>query len=240
MNKEEFFKEITQKFEKMGIEIEESQKDQLFQYMKLLIEWNEKMNLTAIIEPKEIILKHFVDSITINKYIKDYNRILDMGTGAGFPGIPLKIINPEKEFILADSLNKRINFLNEVCEQLKLKHINCIHTRAEELAYQSLYREKCDVVTSRAVARLNTLVEYMLPFTKIEGKCICMKGPNMEEELIEATKAIEVLGGEIRKVENLLLPDSNIERNIVVIEKINGTPKKYPRKSGTPTKQPIT
>ena len=239
MNIEEFSKELTKLASKIEIELRLDELEKLYKFKYLLLEWNEKINLTAITEPEDIILKHFVDSITIKKYIKSENKVLDMGTGAGFPGIPLKIISSDTYFTLVDSLNKRIIFLNEVCDKLKLDKIENIHSRAEELAKNKKYREQYDVVTSRAVARLASLVEYMLPFVKVGGICICMKGSNVDEELIEAKKAINVLGGEIEKVDKFLLPNSDIERNIVIIKKIKNTSCKYPRKPGTATKQPI-
>lgn len=239
MNIEEFSKELTKLASKIEIELSLDEIEKLYKFMYLLLEWNEKINLTAITEPEDIILKHFVDSITIKKYIKSENKVLDMGTGAGFPGIPLKIISSDTYFTLVDSLNKRIIFLNEVCDKLKLDKIENIHSRAEELAKNKKYREQYDVVTSRAVARLASLVEYMLPFVKVGGRCICMKGSNVDEELIEAKKAINVLGGKIEKVDKFLLPNSDIERNIVIIKKIKNTSCKYPRKPGTATKQPI-
>lgn len=239
MDKKEFFDVLEQKAEKINENISQEQSDKLYDYMKLLIEWNGKINLTAITEENEVILKHFIDSITINKYLENRNTILDMGTGAGFPGIPLKIINEDKSFTLVDSLNKRISFLNEVCTNLKLDKIECLHGRAEELAKNSKYRESYDVVTSRAVAKLNVLLEYMLPYVKVGGLCICMKGPNVSEELEEAKNAIRILGGKLKKVENIILPDSDIERNIIIVEKVNKTLEKYPRKAGIPSKQPI-
>ena len=239
MNIEEFSKELTKLASKIEIELSLDEIEKLYKFMNLLLEWNEKINLTAITEPEDIILKHFVDSITIKKYIKSENKVLDMGTGAGFPGIPLKIISSDTNFTLVDSLNKRIIFLNEVCDKLKLDKIENIHSRAEELAKNKKYREQYDIVTSRAVARLASLVEYMLPFVKVGGRCICMKGSNVDEELTEAKKAINILGGEIEKVDKFLLPNSDIERNIVIIKKIKNTSSKYPRKPGTATKQPI-
>ena len=207
--------------------------------MELLLEWNEKINLTAITDENDIVLKHFVDSLTIKKYISENEKIIDIGTGAGFPGIPLAIMNKYNEITLMDSLNKRIVFLNDVIDKLKLNNVKAIHSRAEELARNKNHREKYDVAVSRAVANLSTLVEYMLPFVRIGGKCICMKGPNIEEELKNAKKAIKELGGEVIKIENFKLPESDNERNIVIIKKIRETSSKYPRKSGTPSKEPI-
>lgn len=239
MGRESFSKELIEKAKKVNIEIDAKKEEQFYNYMKLLLEWNEKINLTAITEQNDIILKHFIDSITINKYIEQSNSIIDIGTGAGFPGIPLKIMNQNKKITLVDSLNKRINFLNEVCKEISLENIQCIHARAEELASDLEYRENYETVVSRAVARLNVLIEYMLPFVKKGGLCICMKGPNIDRELEEAKNAIKVLGGKIKSVESFFLPDSDIERNVIIIEKVAETPKKYPRKAGLPSKQPI-
>ena len=239
MNKEDFIKELINKLNEIDIKINENIGDYFYKYTKLLLEWNEKINLTAIIDINDIILKHYVDSLTINKYIKDKENIIDIGTGAGFPGIPLKILNPNNDFILVDSLNKRINFLEKVKEELKLENIKLIHSRVEDLARNKEYRENIDISVSRAVANLSTLLEYMLPFVKLNGICICMKGPNINEEVEKAHKAIQELGGEITKIEKIYLPSTNIERNILIIKKIKNTPKKYPRKAGTPSKQPI-
>lgn len=233
------FKNLLEKYANMlDIELSEKEIDLFYQYMKLLLEWNTKMNLTAITEEKDVILKHFIDSISINKYLQGKNRIMDIGTGAGFPGIPLKILNQQKEFILVDSLNKRIQFLEEVKKELVLNNLELIHSRVEDLAKDSNYRESADVVVSRAVANLRVLVEYMLPFVKKEGIVICMKGPNIEEEIEEAKNAIEILGGKIENIDNIQLPE-NLERNIIIIKKVKDTPSKYPRKAGTPVKQPL-
>ena len=229
---------LTEYSNKIDIEISKKEIDLLYRYMNLLLDWNNKINLTAITKEEDIILKHFIDSISINEYLKEKNKIMDIGTGAGFPGIPLKIINPNMEFILVDSLNKRINFLEEVAKELCLEKMQLIHSRVEDLAKNMNYREKADIIVSRAVANLRVLVEYMLPFVKKEGICICMKGPNIEEEIEEGKKAIEILGGKIEKIENLLLP-GNLERNLIIIKKIKNTPEKYPRKAGIPAKQPL-
>ncbi len=239
MDFENFRKEIKIYCSKINIEIKIKELENLYQFMNLLIEKNKQINLTAIIEEKDIILKHFIDSIIIQNSIKDSNNIIDVGTGAGFPGIPLKIINEEKRFVLLDSLNKRVNFLNEVISSLNLKKVEAIHFRAEEAGQKEEYREKFDIVLSRAVSRLNTLAEYMLPFAKVGGKCICLKGPNMKEELEEAKNAIEILGGKIEKTEEYYLPESDIGRTIVVINKVKHLPNKYPRKAGVPSNRPL-
>ena len=195
--------------------------------------------MTAITEPDEIILKHFVDSATINKYIPENAKVLDIGTGAGFPGIPEKILRTDITVVLADSLNKRINFLKEVISQLKLQNITAEPGRAEDLAQQKNYREQFDVVVSRAVASLNVLLEYMLPFVKKGGICICMKGSNIEEEIENSKNALKELGGEIVKIDKFNLVETDILRNIIIIRKVKDTSKQYPRKAGIPTKNPI-
>lgn len=227
------------KLKEFNIEINKEQIKSFEKYMNLLLEWNEKINLTAITQPDEVKLKHFVDSLTVLKYINDDDKVIDIGTGAGFPGIPLKIMNENTKITLLDSLNKRINFLNIVIETLNLRNIQAIHGRAEEIARNKLYREKYDVAVSRAVANLSTLTEYMLPFVKIGGKCICMKGANVNEELERAQNAIKELGGEIERVDNFYLSDNDNERNIIVIKKVKETNSKYPRKAGTPSKEPL-
>lgn len=231
--------DFKQKLNEFDIKINDEQIKSFEKYMNLLLEWNEKINLTAITQPEEVKLKHFVDSLTVLKYINDDDKVIDIGTGAGFPGIPLKIMNKNTKITLLDSLNKRINFLNIVIEKLDLSNIQAIHGRAEEIARNKLYREKYDVAVSRAVANLSTLIEYMLPFVKIGGKCICMKGANVNEELERAQNAIKELGGEIERVDNFYLSDNDNERNIIVIKKIKKTKSKYPRKAGTPSKEPL-
>ena len=231
--------DFVQRLKDFNIKINDEQIKKFMNYMNLLLEWNEKINLTAITQPDEVKLKHFVDSLTVLKYINDDDKVIDIGTGAGFPGIPLKIMNENTKITLLDSLNKRINFLNIVIETLNLSNIQAIHGRAEEIARNKLYREKYDVAVSRAVANLSTLTEYMLPFVKVGGKCICMKGANVNEELERAQNAIKELGGEIERVDNFYLSDNDNERNIIVIKKIKETNPKYPRKAGMPSKEPL-
>ena len=230
---------LLEKASTMGVRFSVEQMDKFYKYMNLLIEWNEKINLTAIIEPNEIILKHFIDSITILKDIKDGSIVVDVGTGAGFPGIPLSIMNPTLKITLVDSLNKRLIFLQEVINELDLKNVELVHARAEEFGRNKKYREKFDVATSRAVSNLATLSEYLLPLVKINGKAISMKAGNASQEIEDAKKAIKTLGGNINNIEEFNLPQSDIGRTIIIIDKISGTPGKYPRKPGTPAKEPI-
>lgn len=239
MNIDDFKEKMCSYGKIINIEFDEKQIKQFYEYMLLLIEWNEKINLTAIIDPEEIILKHFIDSLTINKYINENKTIADIGTGAGFPGIPLKIYRSDLKITLVDSLNKRINFLNEVITKLNLKDINTVHSRVEDFGKNKEYREKYDYVTARAVANLATLSEYLIPICKINGKCICMKGSEIKEELDSSKTAINILGGKINNVEEFNLPKSDISRNIIIINKIKNTPNKYPRKAGIPAKEPL-
>lgn len=239
MELEEFTKIFNNYLEKLDLKLTEEQIEKFYNYMNLLIEWNKKINLTAIIEPKDIILKHFIDSLTIVKYIKKGETIIDVGTGAGFPGIPLKIVRDDLKITLADSLNKRINFLNEVINKLDLKNIETIHTRAEELGKNKKYREKFDIATSRAVANMSTLSEYLIPFIKVEGKCICMKSSDIDTELENAKNAINILGCKIESKDKFNLPNSDLGRSVIILKKVKNTPSKFPRKAGTPAKEPI-
>ena len=239
MEKKRFEEEMSKKSKILGVRFSVEQIEQFYKYMNLLIEWNEKMNLTAITEPKEIILKHFIDSLTILKYIDDNSKLVDVGTGAGFPGVPLSIMNPTLKITLVDSLNKRLIFLQEVVKELNLKNIEIVHARAEEFGQNKNYIEKFDIATSRAVANLATLSEYLVPLVKIGGKIISMKASNAKEEINDAQKAIEVLGGKIEKIEEFDLPESDIGRTIIIIDKNKCTPAIYPRKAGTPAKEPI-
>ena len=237
MDFKEFSLEMEEKLNKINIRADNIQIENFYKYMNLLVEWNEKINLTAITEPKEVILKHFIDCITVLRYIENDKKIVDVGTGAGFPGIPLNIMNNKSDYTLVDSLNKRIKFLDEVINILELKRINIVHSRIEDFSKNK--KEFYDIATSRAVASLNVLLEYLLPLVKVGGICICMKGSNVQEEIQNSKKALQVLGGKIEKIEKIVLPDSDITRNIVIIKKIKNTPNKYPRKAGMATKEPI-
>lgn len=239
MDLKAFEEEVNIKSQSINIKLNKRQIEALYNYMNLLIEKNKVMNLTGITEPKEIILKHFIDSLTILKYIEKDKTVIDVGTGAGFPGIPLKISEDSLRMVLLDSLNKRINFLNEVIENNKLTNIETIHGRAEDLGKNEKYREKFDVATSRAVAPLNILLEYMMPFVKIGGICICMKGNNCDEEIENSKNAIKILGGKIEKIEKFELPDSDNNRTIIIIKKFRKISNQFPRNAGIPTKKPL-
>ena len=236
---DDFKNKMIELSKKINIDITDEQLKKFYRYMDLLLEWNEKINLTAITETDEVILKHFIDSMTVFKYLVESKNIIDVGTGAGFPGIPIAIMNQNKNITLLDSLNKRINFLNEVCSELKINNIKTYHGRAEEFGHNKQHREKYDIAISRAVANMTTLVEYLIPFIKVGGRCICMKGNDIEEELEQAKFAIKELGGKIEKVERFNLPNSDMERNIIIITKTKETPNRYPRKAGMPSKMPL-
>ncbi len=236
----DFIKILLECAEKINIGIEERQAEQFLQYKDMMLEWNRKLNLTAITDPEEIIIKHFIDSLTCAEFIQGYNKMIDVGTGAGFPGIPLKILlGDDVDITLLDSLNKRIGFLNHLINHLKLEGIMAVHGRAEDMAVRPEYREKFDAALSRAVSNMSVLAEYCLPFVSVEGRMISMKGPDIEEELSEAGSAIKILGGRVERVEKVRLPCLNITHSIVVINKVKNTPKGYPRKAGKPDRQPI-
>ncbi len=241
MNFTEFKNELNLDLGKLNIFLEEEQINQFYKYMNILIEWNKNINLTAITDPKEVILKHFIDSIYVLKNIEisSNSSIIDIGTGAGFPGIPLKIVRKDLNVTLLDSLNKRIMFLDNVINNLGLKDISTIHGRAEEMGKNKKYREMFDYAISRAVANLTVLSEYMIPFVKLGGKSICMKGGNIKEELENSQKALGILGGNLIHVEEFNLLDTDIKRSLIIIEKCKITPIKYPRKPGTPVKEPL-
>ena len=236
-----FKEELAKAAVEYGISLNDTQMEQYNRYFELLVEWNEKINLTAITEPKEVAIKHMIDSITAydENLFKDGTTVIDVGTGAGFPGLPLKIFCPEIKLTLMDSLNKRIKFLQTVVEKLGLKDVKCVHARAEEGARNKKYRESFDIAVSRAVARLPILCEYCLPFVKKGGHFIALKGMQYNDEAQEAAKAIKVLGGSQTEIRPVKLPELDDKRAVIIITKTMPTPKNYPRKAGTPTKNPI-
>lgn len=225
----------------LNIDLTDKEKNDFKEYKKLLQEWNEKIDITTIIGDEEVDIKHFLDSLTLveTRLFEGDKKIIDIGTGGGFPGLPLKIYNDDLKVTLMDSLNKRITFLNDVITKLGLEDIDAIHGRAEELSRTDDYREVYDIAVSRAVASLNTLVEYCLPFVRVGGYFISMKGPDYEEELGEAMNGIKTLGGKVIDSYKVKIPESDIEHSIIIIEKINNTPKKYPRGGGKPRKKPL-
>lgn len=240
---------------KINVSLDDTQCNQLDKYYQILVEWNEFMNLTGITEYDEVLCKHFVDSLAINKAVVDISKkdkelgelldfsenisVIDVGTGAGFPGLPIKIAFPEVKVYLLDSLNKRVKFLNEVIEQLNLKDIEAVHARAEDEARKAQVRESFTLGVSRAVANLATLCEYVMPFVKVGGYFVSYKSGDVEEEVDEAQKAVKILGGEIRHIYKFELPGTDSRRSFIFIKKVKETPKKYPRKSGLPSKEPL-
>lgn len=225
--------------EKFSTNLDKTQVEQLLLYKGILKEWNEKINLTAIEEDRDVIIKHFIDSLSILPYIKDENlKLIDVGTGAGFPGIPAKIAFKNLEVILLDSLDKRVKFLNEIIMKLKINGIKAVHGRAEDFGINPQYREKFDVSVARAVANLPVLLEYCLPFVKTGGIFIAMKGSSIEE-IDSSKKALEILGGKIEEVREIVLPFSDMKRNIIIVRKFRQIPTKYPRKAGKPSKEPL-
>jgi len=236
-----FFELLNKACANEGLEFDEDKYNKLMQYKDLVIEWNEKINLTAITEEEEFIKKHFIDSIKVfrSSELKNSKKIIDIGTGAGFPGIPIKIINPDIEVVLLDSLNKRVNFLNEVINKLQLKGVTAIHGRAEDFAREKKYREAFDAAVSRAVANMAVLSELCIPYVKINGHFIALKGPAVDEEIQEGLKAVTTLGGVVEKVIEVEVEDTDLNHNLVIVKKIKETPKVYPRKAGTASKKPI-
>lgn len=229
------------KLAELGITLTEEQKKQFVQFYELLVEWNKVMNLTGITDYEEVNAKHFVDSLSIVKAI-DINKVetvIDIGTGAGFPGIPLKIAFPHLKIVLLDSLNKRINFLNHVIKELGLQNISTIHGRAEDFAKMPKYREKFDLCVSRAVSNLATLSEYCLPYVKLGGMFVPYKSGEIDDEVNESKTAIYLLGGKLDEVVKFQLPGTDIGRSFLKIEKKQTTSKKYPRKAGLPAKEPL-
>lgn len=236
-NKELLKKGITD----FNIDVDEKMIDDFSIYREILVEWNQKMNLTGIEDEKEVFIKHFLDSVSIfkNGYIKDNMKVIDVGTGAGFPGLPMKIAKRSLDVTLLDSLNKRINFLQEVCKKIYIDDVEFIHGRAEDFGQDENYREQYDIATARAVAGLPVLMEFCVPFVKVGGYFICLKGPNADLELEESKKAMETLGVKFIEKIDIKLPEIELNHNILVFEKIQNTPSKYPRKAGKPSKSPI-
>ncbi|PLR80660.1 16S rRNA (guanine(527)-N(7))-methyltransferase RsmG [Bacillus canaveralius] len=237
MNTDQFQKMLAEK----GVNLSQDQLDQYEKYYQVLVEWNEKMNLTAITDKQEVYLKHFFDSISASFYM-DFNeplKICDVGAGAGFPSIPIKIVFPHLNVTIVDSLNKRITFLEHLAEMLNLADVRFIHDRAETFGQNSEHREAYDIVMARAVARLSVLSELCLPLVKVGGTFIAMKAASANDELEAGQKALDILGGKLKEVHSFMLPVEGSERNILIISKEKQTPKKYPRKPGTPNKTPI-
>ena len=231
--------QIKDAFNKIDLILNDKQAEQFLRYYELLIQKNKVMNLTSITEFDDVVLKHFLDSLMICKIQKLEGSLIDVGTGAGFPGIPLKIMYPDLKVVLLDSLNKRVQFLNEVIRELGLENIKAIHGRAEDFAKQKIYREQFDCCVSRAVANLSSLAEYCIPFVKIGGYFIPYKSGKIQEELDGGKKAINILGGTVEIVKEFELPQTDIFRCLLYIRKIENSPQKYPRKAGMPTKEPI-
>lgn len=235
------FGRFEQKLTRLHLVLTDRMKEQFLDYYDLLCEWNKVMNLTAITEFEEVLEKHFLDSVALGAYLKLENewKLIDIGTGAGFPGIPLKIMFPQLHILLVDSLNKRIRFLNEVIRKLQLMDICAVHCRAEDLAHKNEYREQFDLCVSRAVANLASLSEICLPFVKTGGTFAAYKSADIGEEVEQSKKAISILGGKLRNVEEFQLSDTVYRRSFVFIDKVKHTAKKYPRKAGTPARIPL-
>ncbi len=231
--------------EMKGISVDEDTVKKFQEYMEGILYWNEKINLTNITDRNEFIIKHFIDSIICLDYdqYRDAERIIDVGTGGGFPGIPLAIASPDKDFILMDSLNKRLKIIDELCEEIGIKNVTTVHARAEELAKNKTHREKYDLCVSRAVANMAVLSEYCLPFIRVGGYLLSYKGPDAKREIQDAKNALTILGGRVEKICDGNLEefgiDHGIDHKIVIIKKIKNTPSKFPRKAGTPAKEPL-
>lgn len=236
-----FVEELKSASTKYGLSLSEKQLEQFNRYFELLVDWNTRMNLTAITEPHDVAVKHIVDSLSCwrGDYFKADASVIDVGTGAGFPGIPLKIFQPQLKLVLLDSLNKRIKFLQTVVDELQLDNVECIHARAEEGAKNPKLRENFDIAVSRAVARLPVLAEYCIPFVKVGGTFAALKGMKFAEEAEEGKKALQILGGSEPVSVEKKLPGLDDKRAVIYVKKIKSTPKKYPRKAGTPDKDPL-
>lgn len=236
-----FYNLMEKSAEDAGLQFSKEKYDKFITYMKLLQEWNEKINLTAIIEDEDIIKKHFIDSMKAFKRdeLKNANNLIDVGTGAGFPGLPIAIMKDDIKVTLLDSLNKRINFLNTVISKLELSNVTTIHSRAEDGAKDSNLREKFDIATSRAVANMSVLSEFCLPYVKIGGNFIALKGPSVDQEIKDSMNAISILGGKLIDICEVNIEDTELKHNLVVVKKIKECSKNYPRKAGLITKNPL-
>lgn len=236
-----YYNMLKEACEKENIEFNDDIYEKFIKYKELIKEWNQKINLTAITEDEEIMKKHFIDSIKVFKcpHVKNAKSIIDVGTGGGFPGIPMKIVNDDCNMVLLDSLNKRINFLNIVIDELNLQNISTIHGRAEDFAKSNPYRESFDVAVSRAVANLTVLLELCLPYVKVGGYFVALKGPAIDDEMKDANVALRVLGGKVEDIIKVEIEGSDLKHNLLVIKKTQSTPKKYPRKAGMVNKNPI-
>ena len=239
MNPEIFAEELAN----YGFKLSSKQKEQFATYYNKLIEFNKKVNLTRITDKNEVYLKHFFDSITplleFSDLFKGEKSLCDVGAGAGFPSLPIKILCPDLSITIVDSLGKRLKFLDELVSDLSLDKVTLVHSRAEDAGQNKNLREKFDLVTGRAVARMSVLSEYCLPLAKVDGYLVALKGPKAQDELAEAKNAIEVLGGSVKEVKELTLPDTDDERTLIVVKKVKATPKKYPRRAGTPNRKPL-
>lgn len=239
MNPEIFAEELAN----YGFKLSSKQKEQFATYYNKLIEFNKKVNLTRITDKNEVYLKHFFDSITplleFSGLFKGEKSLCDVGAGAGFPSLPIKILCPDLSITIVDSLGKRLKFLDELVSDLSLDKVTLVHSRAEDAGQNKNLREKFDLVTGRAVARMSVLSEYCLPLAKVDGYLVALKGPKAQDELAEAKNAIGVLGGSVKEVKELTLPDTDDERTLIVVKKVKATPKKYPRQAGTPNRKPL-
>lgn len=239
MNPEIFAEELAN----YGFKLSSKQKEQFATYYNKLIEFNKKVNLTRITDKNEVYLKHFFDSITplleFSDLFKGEKSLCDVGAGAGFPSLPIKILCPDLSITIVDSLGKRLKFLDELVSDLSLDKVTLVHSRAEDAGQNKNLREKFDLVTGRAVARMSVLSEYCLPLAKVDGYLVALKGPKAQDELAEAKNAIEVLGGSVKEVKELTLPDTDDERTLIIVKKVKATPKKYPRQAGTPNRKPL-
>lgn len=239
MNPEIFAEELAN----YGFKLSSKQKEQFATYYNKLIEFNKKVNLTRITDKNEVYLKHFFDSITplleFSDLFKGEKSLCDVGAGAGFPSLPIKILCPDLSITIVDYLGKRLKFLDELVSDLSLDKVTLVHSRAEDAGQNKNLREKFDLVTGRAVARMSVLSEYCLPLAKVDGYLVALKGPKAQDELAEAKNAIEVLGGSVKEVKELTLPDTDDERTLIVVKKVKATPKKYPRQAGTPNRKPL-